>query len=113
VVVVNGQDVVMENTLDEALAGAVGAPVPTEPIEPTEPGEEPTEPAADVAALLAEAQQHFVAAEAALQAGDLATYQAELEQAEQLVQQAAELSGAPPPEPSPSPQDGGGGGGGG
>jgi uncharacterized protein len=112
VVVVNGQDVVMENTLDEALAGAVGAPVPTEPTEPAEPGE-PTEPAADVASLLAQAQQHFVAAEAALQAGDLATYQAELEQAEQLVQQAAELSGAPAPEPTPSPQGGGGGGGGG
>jgi uncharacterized membrane protein (UPF0182 family) len=103
VIVVNGQDVLMRNTLDEALAAAVGVAPPTE--EPTEPGE-PTEPAGDVAALLADAQQHFEAAEAALQAGDLATYEAEIDQARELVQQAAELSGAPPevsPEPSPSP----------
>jgi uncharacterized membrane protein (UPF0182 family) len=103
VVVVNGQDVVMENTLPEALATAVGAAPPTEPTEPTEPGE-PTEPTADVAGLLAEAEAHFEAAEAALQAGDLATYEAEIEEARSLVQQAAELSGGTAtPEPSPSP----------
>jgi uncharacterized membrane protein (UPF0182 family) len=105
VVVVNGQDVLMRNTLGEALAAAVGAAPPTE--EPAEPGE-PTEPAGDVAALLAQAEQHFEAAEAALQAGDLATYEAEIDAARRLIQQAAELTGATPapegsPEPSPSP----------
>jgi uncharacterized protein len=114
VIVANGQDVTMENTLPEALAGAVGAVAPapgepTEPTEPTEPGE-PAPPPADVASLLAEAQQHFEAAQAALEAGDLATYQAEIEAAQALVAQAAELSGVPSPQQSPT---GGGGGGGG
>ena len=100
VIVVNGQDVSMESTLPEALAAAVGAAPPEpEPAEEPEPGEEPT----DVASLLAEAQTHFAAAEAALMEGDLATYQAEIEAAEGLIQQAAELAGAPSPGPEVSP----------
>jgi uncharacterized protein len=100
VVVVNGQTVAMENTLQEALASAVGAappevpagevPAPEEPGPPTPP---PEEPAGDVASLLAEAQEHFEAADAALAAGDLATYQAEVEAAEAAIAQAAELAG--------------------
>lgn len=110
VIVVNGQNVIMRNTLGEALAEAVGQLVP--PEEPTEPGEptEPTEPAGDVASLLAQAQAHFEAAQAALEAGDLATYQAETEAAQEAVAQAAALAGVPAPTPSPT---GGGGGGGG
>ncbi|MGH2766960.1 MAG: UPF0182 family protein [Actinomycetota bacterium] len=104
VIVVNGQDVTMRNTLPEALAAAVGAAPPTE--EPV-PGEVPVPvggPPADVTALLAEAQEHFAAAEAALREGDLATYQAEIEEAERLIQDAAELAGVPPsPEPQGSP----------
>jgi uncharacterized membrane protein (UPF0182 family) len=98
VIVVNGQDVTMRNTLPEALAAAVGAappePEPTEPV----PGEEP--PTADVGSLLAQAQEHFAAAEDALREGDLATYQAEIEAAQALIQQAAELAGVPSPAPS-------------
>jgi len=55
-----------------------------------------------VAQLLAEAQAHFEAADQALRNGDLATYQAEIDQAGALIQQAAELSGV---QPSPSPQE--------
>jgi uncharacterized membrane protein (UPF0182 family) len=115
VIVVNGQNVIMRNTLGEALAEAVGQLVP--PEEPTEPGEptEPTEPAGDVASLLAQAQQHFEAAQAALEAGDLATYQAETEAAQAAVAQAAALAGVPTPAPSPTgggEGEGGGGGGG-
>jgi hypothetical protein len=47
-----------------------------------------------VAAMLAQAEQHFEAAEAALAEGDLATYEAEIEEAQRLVAQAAELAGA-------------------
>ena len=97
VVVVNGQDVTMRNTLPEALAAAVGA-APPEP----EPGEEPPpgeEPVADLATLLAEAQEHFAAAEAALVEGNLSTYQAEIEEAERLIEEAAELAGVTPPAP--------------
>jgi uncharacterized membrane protein (UPF0182 family) len=109
VIVVNGQDVTMRNTLPEALAAAVGAAPPTE-----EPGEEPVpgeEAPADVTSLLVQAQEHFEAAETALREGDLATYQAEIEEAQSLIQQAAEAVGvAPTPEPTPSPGGGGGGG---
>jgi uncharacterized membrane protein (UPF0182 family) len=94
VVVANGEDVTMEDTLEEAVAVAVGAAAPTEPGEPTEPVE-PTEPGVppDVAALLAEAERHFELAEAALAAGDLATYEAEIEEAQRLVAEAAEQVG--------------------
>jgi len=99
VIVVNGQDVTMRNTLPEALAAAVGAAPPE-----AEPGEEPPpgeEPVGDVASLLAEAQEHFAAAEAALLGGNLATYQAEIEEAERLIQEAAEVAGVSPPAPEP------------
>jgi uncharacterized membrane protein (UPF0182 family) len=99
VIVVNGQDVSMQNTLPEALAAAVGAPPPE-----VEPGEEPVPGAeADVAGLLAQAQDQFQAAEEALAAGDLAAYEDAIEQAEALIQQAAELAGAPSPAPEESP----------
>jgi hypothetical protein len=62
-----------------------------------------------VAGLLAEAQEHFDAAQEALQAGDLGTYQTEIEAAQQLIQEAAALAGATP-QPTPSPGGGGGGG---
>ena len=62
-----------------------------------------------VAELLAEAAQHFEAADVALREGDLATYQEEIGAAEDLVAQALELSGVTPPadgdaaaSPSPS-----------
>jgi uncharacterized protein len=92
VVVANGEEVAMANSLEEAVALAIGEAAPTEPTEPTEPSQ-PTEPGVppDVAALLAEAEQHFEAAEAALAQGDLATYEAEIEEAQRLVAEAAAL----------------------
>jgi uncharacterized membrane protein (UPF0182 family) len=120
VVVVNGETVEMAETLSDALTeifeGEVAPPPPPGPGEPA-PGPQPEEPAGDVAALLAQAEQHFVAAEEALMAGDLATYQAEIDHARVLIQRAVELSGAgqsagggrtaggeAEPAPSPSPQ---------
>jgi hypothetical protein len=97
VVVANGEEVGFAPTLEEAVALSVGEEVvPPDTEEPTEPGE-PTGPGLpdDVAALLAEAEQHFERAEAALAEGDLATYEAEIEEAQRLVAQAAELAATP------------------
>jgi uncharacterized membrane protein (UPF0182 family) len=100
VVVVNGGTVAMGDTLAEALAASLGEVAPPPP--PGEDGEPP--PTGEVAQLLAEALEHFVAAEDALRAGDLATYQQEIELARDLVEQAnAVAAGEPAPSPSPSP----------
>jgi uncharacterized membrane protein (UPF0182 family) len=107
VIVLNGENVVMEETLGEAIAGAVGVvPDTEEPVEEPEPGEE--QPPTNVAGLLLDAQEHFDAAEAALAAGDLGTFQAETEAGAALVAQACELTPGcattettPSPEPSP------------
>lgn len=93
VVVVTGGSVEMAENLTDALAEAFGAAeTPTEP-EPGEPTDgEPPPTATDVAGLLLEAQAHFDAAQAALEAGDLGTYQSETEAGEALVRQACELT---------------------
>ena len=103
VVVANGDAVGVGQTLDEALEQAV------EGVEPD--GQEPPPPDGGVdqtvAELLAEASQHFEAADAALRRGDLAAYEAEIAAAQDLVAQALELTSAPPveqgPDESPSP----------
>jgi uncharacterized membrane protein (UPF0182 family) len=106
VVVVNGDNVSTGGTLDEALEGAVAD------VEPGggSPGGGGGNGAIDqtVVELLAEAAQHFEAADQALRAGDLATYEQEIQAAQDLVAQALELSGELPPadgattSPSPS-----------
>ncbi len=103
VVVVNGDAVAVGGTLEDALAGAVEGQT-----EPDGGGGGPDGGGVDrtVAELLAEAADHFEAADAALRAGDLATYELEVEAAQDLVAQALELSGATPPvesSTSPSP----------
>jgi len=96
VIVVNGGEVTMAPSFAGALEASFGEAAPEEPGDEPVPGEEPV---ADVAMLLAEAQEHFEAAEAALREGDLATYQAEIEEAERLIEEAAELAGVSPPAP--------------
>ena len=115
VLVVNGGVVGVGENFQTALTAAV------EGVEPPG-GEEPSvgEPGgATVAELLAEALDHFAAADEALRTGDLALYEDELAQAQALVQQANDLaagregtaiaSPVPPtsdgasPSPSPSP----------
>jgi len=100
VVVVNGENVEMADTLSDALAELFGAAAPE--AGPGEPGPEEPAPEGDLAELLAQAQAHFEAADAALRNGDLATYQAEIEQAAALIQQAAAAAGV---EPTPQPQE--------
>ena len=93
VVVVNGDTVSTGDTLDEALEGAV-ADVEPGGEGPGDPGGGGGEVDQTVAELLAEAAQHFEAADRALRAGDLATYEQEIQAAQDLVAQALELSGA-------------------
>jgi hypothetical protein len=78
---------------------------------PPDGGEQPPPQGTEeqqIQALLDQAAQHFVAADAALRAGDLATYQSEITAAQDATTQAqeliAELLGVQPsPSPSPSP----------
>jgi uncharacterized membrane protein (UPF0182 family) len=112
VVVVNGSRIGLGATLTEALDDSVGGAV----APPTPPdGEEPPPEGSveeQIQALLDEAAQHFAAADAALREGDLATYQTEIEAAQQATAQAQELiaglfgvgtATTPSPSPSPSP----------
>jgi uncharacterized membrane protein (UPF0182 family) len=110
VIVVNGDKVGIGTSLSEALAasttgqtgggGTGGGGTPGGTIDQ------------QITDLLTQALQHFQAADAALTAGDLGTYQSELAQAQTLVQQANDLAaqqtgtggtGSPTPSPSASP----------
>jgi uncharacterized membrane protein (UPF0182 family) len=100
VIIVRDGAVTLANTLPEALAVAFGQqPEPEPPPE----GEQPT---ATVQELIAQALQHFQRADQALREGDLATYQAEIRRAQELIAQANELGqggATPTPSPTPSP----------
>ncbi len=107
VIIVNGSQgqVSLGSDLDTALRAAVtglpstgggngGNPPPTGSV------------SQQIQRLLAEAQTHFLNAQAALTRGDLATYQSEINAAQQAVNQAAKLSGqsqTPTTSPSASP----------
>ena len=102
VVVVNGSEIGIGTTLRDALSDSIGVAVPPEG------GGGPTpEGTVDerVAALLLQAAQHFAAADAALTAGNLAIYQAEIEAAQAAIEKAQALLAAQPgtsPTPEPS-----------
>jgi uncharacterized membrane protein (UPF0182 family) len=103
VIVVNGASIGIGTTLREALADSLGEAAPP----PPDDGAEPPPPGTideQVEALLQEAAEHFVLADAALRAGDLATYQAEVELAQAAIDEAVALLGGGGGEtPSPSP----------
>jgi uncharacterized membrane protein (UPF0182 family) len=111
VIVVNGTggDVSIQTSLTAALAQATGGVQgPGGGGGPSEPGGTTDQQIQD---LLNRALDHFQAADDALKAGDLAGYQRELVEAQDLVQQAQQLasaagssgSGTPPVSPTPSP----------
>jgi len=104
VVVVNGTVIGIGTTLAEALTDSIGEAVPPPDGEEPPPAEGTVEE--QIQALLDEATLHFEAADDALRAGDLATYQAEIAAAEAATAEAqallAELLGLEP-SPSPSP----------
>jgi uncharacterized membrane protein (UPF0182 family) len=110
VLVANGTTIGVGANLSEALAAAVSGVAP-----PDDGGGEPPPTGSveeQIRQLLDEAQQHFDLAQAALQAGDLGTYQDEIQAAEDLVAQAVALAdqaageeggGTASPSPSASP----------
>jgi len=94
VIVVAGEQIAMEPTLEESIATIFGAEVP--PTEPTVTPPVPAEPeepvAADIAELIEEAQQHYNKAQQYLKAGDWAGYGEELEALKAVLDQLAELA---------------------
>jgi uncharacterized membrane protein (UPF0182 family) len=90
VMVVNGPSVSVATNLPDAIEEATGAVSGEEPPPPGDGGGTVEQ---QVERLLAQAVEHFAAAEDALRAGDLATYQSEQEQAQELVERANELLG--------------------
>jgi uncharacterized membrane protein (UPF0182 family) len=93
VIVVIGDQIGFEPTLQEALDAALRGqpPTVTEGEEPRAP-EEPAAPGGNLGELLSEAMEHFENADAALREGDLATYQRETEAGRRAVEQAQRQS---------------------
>ena len=94
----------MRDTLGEALQAAFGEAPPTANPTPNEPGTGPspgtsTPPNSNqsVASLLSQADAKFREADAALKNGDLSAYQAAIDDARNLVEQAAVASGVTAP----------------
>ena len=117
VIAVYGNRAIMRDTLQEALEELFpGAPPTLEegqtgetpPPGGTNPPGGPTQPGqpSAVADLIAQADAAFTAAQAALQQGDLATYQKKVNEAAALVRQAGERAGATPPTTVAPPADG-------
>src|SRR5436190_1002729 len=108
VIIVNGSGgaVTIADNLQDALKGAVTGQVPSGGGGGGGGGG--TVPQR-IESLLAQAQQHFAAAQAALQAGNLGAYQTEIKAAQDAVDEAARLAGTatatgtPTPTPTPTP----------
>jgi len=105
VIIVNGSGgaVTIAGNLQDALRAAVTGQVPTGGGGGGGGGTVPQR----IQALLAQAQQHFDAAQAALVSGNLGTYQSEIKAAQAAVDEAARLAGTTPtpsgtPTPTPS-----------
>jgi uncharacterized protein len=88
VVVVNGGEIGLGTTLEQAISEAVSGEV----TPPDNGGEPPVGTVSEqVTELLQQASRHFAAADQALRQGDLATYQSEIAAAQDAVQQAGTL----------------------
>jgi uncharacterized membrane protein (UPF0182 family) len=95
VIVATGQNVVMEDTLDKALAALLGNATPSTPTG--------TPPSGTVAQLIAQAKAHYDAAQVALHNGDFGTYGKEIQAVGSILNQLAALQ-SPSASPSPSPK---------
>jgi uncharacterized protein len=106
VIAATGSKVVMDNTLDQALSDLVGSNVSSSPT----PSGPTTAPSGTVAQLIADANQHYNNAQAALTRGDLATYANEmkivgndLSQLQQLLKASPSASPSARPSTTASP----------
>jgi len=93
VIVATGQNVAMENTLDQALAALLGNATPSTPSGPS------TAPSGTVAQLIASAKTHYDQAQKDLTNGDFVGYAQEMKTVGDLLNQLAALQ---PASPSPS-----------
>jgi uncharacterized protein len=105
VILANQNQVVYTNTLDQAIQQLVGtAPPPTNTGPP--PSTYTAAQVAQIQGLIAQANQHYQAAYAALARGDFATFGTEMQTVGQILQQLQTISGATSTTPagaSPSP----------
>lgn len=97
VIVAVGDQIAMKPTLRESLAAVFGVvPLPAEPQPPTVTSPAPTEPrepvAADIAGLIAEAQEHYDRAQQHLKDGDWTGYGRELDALKRVLDRLAELT---------------------
>ncbi len=100
VVVVHGDDIEWDDTLEGALAKIFGSTAPTEPAPEGQPEEEEVTPETDeteplssrMQELLSQASEAFDRADQALRSGDLAQYQRLIEEAADLVERALNTS---------------------
>ena len=99
VIVATGQQVAMENTLDLALASLLGSAPPAQSGPPGGPAGPPT---GTVASLIAQANQHYQAAQSDLRRGDLAAYASEIQQVGAILAQLQALEALPGASPSAS-----------
>jgi uncharacterized membrane protein (UPF0182 family) len=88
VIVVIGDQIGFEPTLEASLRAAMRGEAPTVEEDGAPPAEEPAAPSGSVAELLQQAIDHFRRAETALREGDLATYQRENEAGRRAVEEA-------------------------
>jgi uncharacterized membrane protein (UPF0182 family) len=101
VIAASGQNVVMEDTLEKALAALLGNATPTTPTGPVPPSN------GTVAQLIASAKTHYDQAQADLTKGDFVGYAQEIKAVGDILKQLAALqpatpSGSASPKPSPS-----------
>jgi uncharacterized protein len=101
VIVATGQQVAMEDTLDKALASLLGnaTAVPSGPGTPVS-----GPPSGTIATLIAQANQHYQAAQADLRQGNLAAYATEIQQVGAILAQLQVLQGSSGASASPSPR---------
>ncbi len=104
VIMVDQDEVAFAETVEEGLRQLLGESEPSEPepVDPTDPGGEPGPLPEDVAGLVAEIERLYDEAQAALDDGDLGTYQERIEELGDALDALAELTGASAA-PSPSP----------
>jgi uncharacterized membrane protein (UPF0182 family) len=104
VILASQNRIAFAETIDQGLRQILGeAPIPP-PVEEPGGGGGGGQLPGDVAGLVAEAQRLYDAAQAALAAGDLGTYQARIDELASVIKRLGELTGASPlASPSPTP----------
>ncbi len=97
VIVVTGNRIAMEPTLEAALTSLYGTQVATGPTQPPAPGGPPPSLPSRIAELAKAAQEHYQRAQEALRRGDWAGYGQELKALQEALDQLVQLTGGSGP----------------